>query len=31
VIRSDLVSLRRAQWRAGAWHDVSLYSKLRGE
>jgi RimJ/RimL family protein N-acetyltransferase len=23
--------LRRAQWRAGAWHDVYLYSKLRGE
>jgi RimJ/RimL family protein N-acetyltransferase len=23
--------LRRAQWRAGAWHDVCLYSKLRGE
>jgi RimJ/RimL family protein N-acetyltransferase len=23
--------LRRAQWRAGAWHDVVVYSKLRGE
>jgi RimJ/RimL family protein N-acetyltransferase len=23
--------LRRAQWRLGAWHDVVLYSKLRGE
>ena len=23
--------LRRAQWRAGAWHDVCLFSKLRGE
>jgi RimJ/RimL family protein N-acetyltransferase len=23
--------LRRAQWRAGDWHDVALYSKLRGE
>jgi RimJ/RimL family protein N-acetyltransferase len=23
--------LRRAQWRNGAWHDVALYSKLRGE
>lgn len=23
--------LRRAQWRAGEWHDVCLYSKLRGE
>jgi RimJ/RimL family protein N-acetyltransferase len=23
--------LRRAQWRAGAWRDVVLYSKLRGE
>jgi RimJ/RimL family protein N-acetyltransferase len=23
--------LRRAQWRAGDWHDVCLYSKLRGE
>jgi aminoglycoside 6'-N-acetyltransferase len=23
--------LRHAQWRAGAWRDVSLYSKLRGE
>ena len=23
--------LRRAQWRAGDWHDVVLYSKLRGE
>ncbi len=23
--------LRRAQWRAGAWRDVALYSKLRGE
>jgi RimJ/RimL family protein N-acetyltransferase len=23
--------LRHAQWRAGAWHDLVLYSKLRGE
>jgi RimJ/RimL family protein N-acetyltransferase len=23
--------LRRAQWRAGAWHDLALYSKLRDE
>jgi RimJ/RimL family protein N-acetyltransferase len=23
--------LRRAQWRAGGWHDLVLYSKLRGE
>jgi RimJ/RimL family protein N-acetyltransferase len=23
--------LRRAQWRAGAWRDACLYSKLRGE
>ena len=23
--------LRRAQWRAGAWRDVCIYSKLRGE
>jgi RimJ/RimL family protein N-acetyltransferase len=23
--------MRRAQWRAGGWHDVCLYSKLRGE
>jgi RimJ/RimL family protein N-acetyltransferase len=23
--------LRRAQWRAGDWHGVALYSKLRGE
>jgi aminoglycoside 6'-N-acetyltransferase len=23
--------LRQAQWRAGAWHDLVLYSKLRGE
>jgi RimJ/RimL family protein N-acetyltransferase len=23
--------LRRAQWRAGDWHDIVLYSKLRGE
>ncbi len=23
--------LRRAQWRAGDWHDIALYSKLRGE
>lgn len=22
---------RRAQWRAGAWHDVAMYSRLRGE
>jgi RimJ/RimL family protein N-acetyltransferase len=24
-------NLRHAQWRAGAWRDVCLYSKLRGE
>lgn len=23
--------LRRAQWRNGSWHDLMLYSKLRGE
>lgn len=23
--------LRKAQWRNGAWHDLVLYSKLRGE
>jgi RimJ/RimL family protein N-acetyltransferase len=23
--------LRKAQWRNGAWHDLALYSKLRGE
>lgn len=23
--------LRRAQWRAGEWHDLVVYSKLRGE
>jgi len=23
--------LRKAQWRAGAWHDLVVYSKLRGE
>jgi RimJ/RimL family protein N-acetyltransferase len=23
--------IRRAQWRAGNWHDMVLYSKLRGE
>ncbi len=23
--------VRKAQWRAGAWHDLVLYSKLRGE
>jgi aminoglycoside 6'-N-acetyltransferase len=23
--------LRRAQWRAGDWHDLVVYSKLRGE
>jgi RimJ/RimL family protein N-acetyltransferase len=23
--------LRRAQWRNGSWHDLILYSKLRGE
>jgi RimJ/RimL family protein N-acetyltransferase len=23
--------LRRAQWRTGGWHDLCLYSKLRGE
>jgi RimJ/RimL family protein N-acetyltransferase len=22
---------RKAQWRAGAWHDLMVYSKLRGE
>ena len=22
---------RKAQWRAGAWHDLIVYSKLRGE
>lgn len=22
---------RKAQWRAGAWHDLVVYSKLRGE
>ena len=22
---------RKAQWRSGAWHDLVLYSKLRGE
>jgi len=24
-------TLRRAQWRNGEWHDLFLYSKLRGE
>ena len=24
-------TMRRAQFRAGAWHDMILYSKLRGE
>jgi RimJ/RimL family protein N-acetyltransferase len=24
-------TLRCAQWRAGDWHDIGLYSKLRGE
>jgi aminoglycoside 6'-N-acetyltransferase len=23
--------LRGAQWRAGAWHDLAVFSKLRGE
>ena len=23
--------LRKAQWRAGAWHDLVVYSKVRGE
>ena len=23
--------LRKAQWRVGAWHDLVVYSKLRGE
>lgn len=23
--------LRKAQWRHGAWHDMIMYSKLRGE
>jgi RimJ/RimL family protein N-acetyltransferase len=23
--------IRKAQWRSGAWHDIALYSKLRGE
>ncbi len=23
--------LRRAQWRNGSWHDLVMYSKLRGE
>ncbi|MDQ5852724.1 MAG: GNAT family N-acetyltransferase, partial [Chloroflexota bacterium] len=23
--------VRKAQWRAGEWHDLVLYSKLRGE
>lgn len=23
--------LRKAQWRNGAWHDMAVYSKLRGE
>jgi hypothetical protein len=23
--------LRHAQWRAGGWRDICLYSKLRGE
>ena len=23
--------LRKAQWRNGEWHDLAVYSKLRGE
>jgi aminoglycoside 6'-N-acetyltransferase len=23
--------MRKAQWRAGDWHDIVVYSKLRGE
>jgi aminoglycoside 6'-N-acetyltransferase len=23
--------LRSAQWRGGAWHDLVIFSKLRGE
>ncbi|GCE22761.1 GNAT family N-acetyltransferase [Dictyobacter kobayashii] len=23
--------IRKAQWRGGAWHDLMVYSKLRGE
>lgn len=23
--------LRKAQWRTGKWHDICIYSKLRGE
>ncbi len=23
--------MRKAQWRAGDWHDIAVYSKLRGE
>jgi aminoglycoside 6'-N-acetyltransferase len=23
--------LRKAQWRGGSWHDLMVYSKLRGE
>ena len=23
--------LRKAQWRNGDWHDLVVYSKLRGE
>jgi aminoglycoside 6'-N-acetyltransferase len=23
--------MRKAQWRAGGWHDIVVYSKLRGE
>lgn len=23
--------LRKAQWRNGAWHDLAIYSRLRGE
>ncbi|GAC1564177.1 MAG: hypothetical protein NVS4B1_36500 [Ktedonobacteraceae bacterium] len=23
--------LRQAQWRTGRWHDLVVYSKLRGE
>ncbi|GHO85281.1 GNAT family N-acetyltransferase [Dictyobacter formicarum] len=24
-------TVRKAQWRGGAWHDLLIYSKLRGE
>jgi len=23
--------MRQAQWRNGSWHDIAVYSKLRGE